>query len=75
MLRRRERNGDASVAPAGFRAPGGTLTVVVALGVIAWLLARGSAREVRDVAIAMAIGFALLLCVRITHRDAPATTP
>ena len=49
------------VAPATFRAPGGTFTVVVALGVIAWLLANGSAREVRDVAIAMALGFVLLV--------------
>lgn len=39
-------------------------TVVVALGVIAWLLAHGSAREVRDVAIAMALGFVLLLVGR-----------
>lgn len=60
VLRRRERDGDARVAPATFRAPGGTLTVVVALAVIAWLLANGSAREVRDVAIAMALGFVLL---------------
>jgi len=75
VLRRRERDGDNRVAPAGFRAPGGTLTVVVALAVIGWLLAHGSAREVRDVAIAMALGFVLLLCMRISHRHAPATTP
>lgn len=60
VLRRRELRGDTRVANASFRAPGGTLTVVVALAVIAWLLAHGSAREARDVAIAMALGFVLL---------------
>lgn len=61
VLRRR---GD--VAPAMFRAPGGLLTVIVALIVIAWLLSQGSAREVRDVGIAMALGFVLLFAVRRT---------
>lgn len=60
VLRRRDRPGDVDAA-ASFRAPGGMATVVVALGVIAWLLTQGSAREVRDVAIAMALGFLLLL--------------
>ena len=55
VLRRR-----AGVARALFRAPGGTATVAVALLVIAWLLAQGSARELRDVALAMLAGFALL---------------
>ena len=64
VLRRRDRHGGSGVATASFRAPGGTLTVVVALAVIAWLLAHGSAREVRDVAIAMAFGFVLLLAGR-----------
>ena len=63
VLRRRDRRGDAG-APASFRAPGGMATVVVALGVIAWLLTHGSAREVRDVAIAMALGFLLLFLGR-----------
>ena len=35
-------------------------TIVVALAVIAWLLAQGSAGELRDVGIAMALGFVLL---------------
>lgn len=61
VLRRR---GD--VAPAMFRAPGGLLTVIVALIVIAWLLSQGSAREVRDVGIAMVLGFVLLFAVRRT---------
>ena len=56
--------GGEGVAAASFRAPGGTLTVVVALAVIAWLLAHGSAREVRDVAIAMAFGFVVLFLGR-----------
>jgi len=55
VLRRR-----VDVAPALFRAPGGIGTVAVALAVIAWLLAQGSAGELRDVAIAMALGFVLL---------------
>jgi basic amino acid/polyamine antiporter, APA family len=64
VLRRRDRSDDSGVATASFRAPGGSLTVVVALAVIGWLLAHGSAREVRDVAIAMAFGFVLLLAAR-----------
>jgi amino acid transporter len=60
VLRRR-----ADVAPALFRAPGGLGTVVVALVVIAWLLAQGSARELRDVAIAMLFGFGLLWLGRL----------
>lgn len=68
VLRRRDRQGDPRVATASFRAPGGTVTVAVALGVIAWLLAHGSAREVRDVAIAMALGFVLLFLGRSTRR-------
>ena len=73
VLRKRERDGDTRVAPATFRAPGGTLTVVVALGVIAWLLANGSAREVRDVAIAMALGFVLLFFGMRSQRAATAS--
>jgi hypothetical protein len=64
VLRRRDRRDNSGVASASFRAPGGSLTVVVALAVIGWLLAHGSAREVRDVAIAMAFGFVLLLAAR-----------
>ncbi len=60
VLRRRDPRGEADAVAASFRAPGGTLTVVIALGVIVWLLAHASVREVRDVAIAMAIGFAIL---------------
>ncbi|NLA67600.1 MAG: amino acid permease [Gammaproteobacteria bacterium] len=55
VLRRRE-----DVTPALFRAPGGVATVAVALLVIAWLLAQGSARELRDVGLAMLAGFVLL---------------
>jgi amino acid transporter len=65
VLRRRDRRGDTSVAPATFRAPGGIVTVAVALAVIAWLLAHGSAREVRDVLVAMGIGFVLLFATRL----------
>lgn len=67
VLRRRDRHSDATVAATSFRAPGGTLTVIVALGVIAWLLTHGSAREVRDVAIAMALGFVILFVARFTR--------
>jgi len=69
VLRRRDARAlgvpaGPGVATASFRAPGGTLTVVVALGVIGWLLAHGSAREVRDIAIAMALGFVFLFLSR-----------
>jgi amino acid transporter len=70
VLRRRDRHGDGE-STASFRAPGGTLTVVVALGVIAWLLTHGSAREVRDVGIAMALGFAILFVVRGARKGLP----
>jgi amino acid transporter len=50
----------AGATPALFRVPGGTAIVVVALLVIAWLFANASARELRDVAIAMVLGFLLL---------------
>jgi amino acid transporter len=55
VLRRRD-----GATPALFRVPGGTTIVVVALVVIAWLFANASARELRDVGIAMALGFVLL---------------
>lgn len=59
VLRRRD-----DVPEARFRAPGGTATVVVALAVIAWLLAHGSARELASVAVAMALGGLLLVLGR-----------
>lgn len=55
VLRRRE-----GTTPALFRVPGGTAIVVVALVVIAWLFANASVRELRDVGIAMVLGFVLL---------------
>lgn len=64
----RRRNGAAAM----FRAPGGIFTVAVALAVIAWLLAQGSAQEVRDVAIAMALGFVLLFAMQRTGGKAGA---
>lgn len=63
VLRRR-----ADATPALFRAPGGMATVVVALVVIAWLLAQGSAQELRNVALAMLVGFALLALGRLRAR-------
>ena len=63
VLRRR-----ADAPPAWFRAPGGLGTVVVAMAVIAWLLAQGSARELRDVGLAMLVGFALLALGRLRAR-------
>lgn len=60
VLRRRDRQGGDQTATASFRVPGGPFIVVVALGVIAWLLTHASLRELRDVAIAMALGFVLL---------------
>ncbi|HET7655551.1 MAG TPA: hypothetical protein VFK18_00970, partial [Luteimonas sp.] len=63
VLRRR-----SDAPPASFRAPGGLGTVVVAMAVIAWLLAQGSARELRDVGLAMLVGFALLALGRLRAR-------
>lgn len=55
VLRRRD-----GVTPALFRVPCGTTIVVIALVAIAWLFANASMRELRDVGIAMALGFVLL---------------
>ncbi|GEM_PF-1643336 len=63
VLRRRP-----DAPPALFHAPGGMLTVAVALVVIAWLLASVNARELRDVGIAMVLGFVLLAFGRLGAR-------
>jgi hypothetical protein len=44
--------------------PGGTFTVALALVLIAWLVVSCSLREAISVAIAMAVGLALLGAVR-----------
>ena len=63
VLRRRP-----DAPPALFRAPGGMLTVAVALVVIAWLFASVGVRELRDVGIAMALGLVLLALGRLGAR-------
>ena len=72
VLRRRDGRGEPGPAATTFRAPGGSATVAVALLLIAWLLSQGSARAVRDVAIAMAVGFALLWLGRRARKHAQA---
>jgi len=74
VLRRRDRTGDAQVTAASFRTPGGMATAIVSLGVIAWLLTHGSARELRDVGIAMALGFVLLFVGRDGRKQHSPTT-
>jgi basic amino acid/polyamine antiporter, APA family len=67
VLRRRE--GRDGIAPAMFRVPGGAWVVGTALLVIAWLLAHASTLELRNVAIAMLVGGALMwLAGRAAHR-------
>lgn len=59
VLRRR---GDAP--PALFRAPGGAVTALAAIAVIAWLLSQAEARELLQVVLAMAAGGVLMLLAR-----------
>jgi basic amino acid/polyamine antiporter, APA family len=67
VLRRRE--GREGIAPAMFRVPGGAWVVGTALLVIAWLVAHASMQELRNVAIAMLVGGALMwLAGRAAHR-------
>jgi basic amino acid/polyamine antiporter, APA family len=67
VLRRRERKGD--IAPAVFRIPGGAWVVGTALLVIAWLVAHANPQELRNVAIAMLAGAALMwLAGRVAAR-------
>jgi amino acid transporter len=49
---------------AAFRMPGGMFTVALALVLIAWLVLSSSMREAISVAIAMAVGLALLGAMR-----------
>jgi amino acid transporter len=67
VLRRRDARDPGDADGRGFRLPGGNATVLLALALIAWLLAHASAREVRDVAVAMGIGFVLLLLGRLAQ--------
>lgn len=70
VLRRRE--GRADVAPAMFRVPGGAWVVGTALLVIAWLLAHASVQELRNVAVAMLVGAALMWLAGRAARSRPA---
>lgn len=63
VLRRR-----ADTENALFRAPGGTITAVVALALIGWLLSNGTLREALQVAMAAAIGLAIYLGYRFSVR-------
>jgi amino acid transporter len=47
-----------------FRVPGGTVTVAIALVLIAWLVLSSSMREAISVAVAMAVGLGIMLVVR-----------
>ena len=57
VLRRRE---GAGIAPAAFRVPAGGWVAGAAMGVIVWLVAHAAVAELRNVAIAMAVGVALM---------------
>lgn len=69
VLRRRE---GAGLAPAMFTVPGGPWVAATALLVIAWLVLHAKPQELRDVAIAMAVGAVLmLLATRFGRKVAP----
>jgi amino acid transporter len=64
VLRRRE-----SAAPAGFRAPLGTIVTLAVLGLVVWLVLNTTWREVRDTAIAAGAGLVMYgLCRRQSQR-------
>jgi basic amino acid/polyamine antiporter, APA family len=68
LLRRRES------APPAFSAPAGPFLAAVALGLCAWLLASSGWRELRDVGIALALGFLIhASSVRPRRREGVAT--
>lgn len=60
VLRRR-----ATDQPAAFHAPGGMITVVLALILIAWLVSSSSLREAVTVAVALLLGLAILTATRL----------
>ncbi|MCC6389095.1 MAG: amino acid permease [Bryobacterales bacterium] len=64
VLRRRQ-----SAAPAGFRAPLGTIVTLAVLGLVAWLVLNTTWHEVRDTAIAAGAGLMMYaLCRRQSRR-------
>ncbi|MCC6369324.1 MAG: amino acid permease [Bryobacterales bacterium] len=64
VLRRRQ-----SAAPAGFRAPLGTIVTLAVLGLVVWLVMNTTWHEVRDTAIAAAAGLMMYaLCRRQSRR-------
>ena len=57
----RRRDGGDGVPAAAFRVPGGGWVVATALAAIAWLVANANPVELRNVAVAMLVGAALML--------------
>jgi hypothetical protein len=53
--------------PAAFELPAGMLISIVCVVLCLWLLANSGLREVRDVAIAVAIGLAFYGATRVAH--------
>ncbi len=62
----RRKNG---APPARFRAPGGIVTAIIALALIAWLLSNSTWREARDLGIAAAAGLLFYIAFRPRRRE------
>ena len=65
-------------APAPFAAPAGVAVSVVSLGLIAWLLSNATGRQIRDAAIAAAVGLAIYVLARARSSgvsSSPGRTP
>lgn len=62
----RRKNGAQS---AGFRAPGGIVTAIIALALIVWLLSNSTWQEARDLGIAVAVGLLLYIAFRPGRRE------
>src|ERR1700726_589795 len=61
--------------PTAFELPAGMLISIVCVVLCLWLLANSGLREVRDVAIAMAIGLAFYGATKVARRRVPISLP
>jgi len=66
----RRRDGEAGLPEAVFRVPGGGWVVATALAVIAWLVGSANSVELRNVAIAMLVGAAVMVLSAFAARKA-----
>ena len=73
ILRRRKTASleGTQAGPAGFELPAGVLIATVCVALCVWLLANSGLSEVRDVAIAVAVGLAVYALTQVAQRTRP----